>query len=1094
MIKHVRCSVWFKSGLSVLLILLVFSNLAIGSERVMINHTHALLFTYVKENTRPSWRHFLNEAIPQNQFTVSGIVTDETGDPLIGVSVSAIGAKAETQTDLNGKYALEVPSGVKTLRFSYIGFQTQDVLLNDRKIINVQLMSADNQLNDVVVVGYGTQKKESVVGAISQIQGDILNKVGGVSTISESLQGLIPGLTAVNSNGKPGADASSLFIRGIATTNGSGSPYILVDGVERDLNQIDPNEIQSISILKDASATAIYGTRGANGVILVTTKRGTKGKPEFSFTSNFGFKTPTVNLKYADYIISQKLYNEAALNDGLYGNLIPESIINAWEQNINQAGPNNPYFPQINWWDEMIKKVGYQKNYNLNASGGSDFMKYFVSVGYLNDGDIYNTHPNPNFDPSFKLQRYNWRSNFDFNVTKTTTFSVDFSGNFRYRNQPAYRIDGGGENGYGQAEFFQKLYLAPRNLFPLTYPDGTIGESGAGNNNIYVALNDGGQRVYKYFQGYYDAQLNQKLDFITKGLSANGKISYTSGSAYQNSITDNIAGSDADLNVIRYYRQYDLTRPQIASDGSVSYPLINEIRYPNATVQDQPLSASGDQIYGYLRNLYYELSLNYSRKFGDHEVSALALFNRRAEISQGNTNQLGIGLFGEDFAGRITYGYKSRYLLEFDNAYTGSSKFAVGKKFGYFPSGAVGWIISEEPYFKRLLGKNVLDYLKVRYNYGLTGSDDVPSNLFLQSYGSGGNVRFGDTGVNMYGPLYREGPTANPDNTWERSIKQDLGIDFEFFNKLKGTVDLFKEDRNDILLRLNTVPTSFGNSAPFANVGRTKNHGFELGLNYNDKIADKINYAIRLNYNWSENRIVNKDDPRNQEDYLKAAGKSIGYQTKYIQGGYYNSLDDIFNTANSTSLGVSQDRLIPGDFLFYDYNGDGVINALDMVPMAYTSLPLQNYSLGLSLSYKNWGFNALLYATLNNYKNIDGQFLWDFNNGFVNGQPNITGRWTPSNMNAEKPALHISNTAHDQISSTYSYLSASYIRLKNAEISYRLQSTKLKNFGVKSLQFYANGNNLITFTKLDNRIDPETQGSKVYPIVRRFNLGLRANF
>ena len=1035
-------------------------------------------------------------------YVVTGKVIDENGQPLIGVSIVVIGGKGVTQTNLNGEYSINIPDGSTALRFVYIGFINQEVSLTGVRTLNVTLKASTNQLQDVIIVGYGTQKKESVVGAISQIEGSDLKRVGGVTSVSESLQGLLPGLTVVNSNGKPGSDNASLLIRG-RSTFGDSNPFVLVDGIERDLNQIDPNEIETISILKDASATAVYGTRGANGVILITTKRGVKGKPDFSFSSNFGFKTPTAKNYEANYITSMELFNEAATNDKEFDKLIPESVIQAWRDNIDQAGPYNQYFPMIDWNKEALRRVGFQKSYNLNARGGSDFMKYFVSVGYLNDGDIFDTKANDSFDPSFKVQRYNWRSNFDFDITKTTIFSINFSGNFRYRNQPAYRIDGGGEDGYGQSQFFSRILSAPRNEFPLRYEDGAIGESIAGADNLSVFLNDGGQRTYKYFQGFYDAQINQKLDFITKGLTARGKISYTSGSNYETAILANgITGNFSAINTIRYYRSYDLTSPQVAPDGSISYPLIREERYPNATQQVQPLSANSDDINNYARDLYYEASLNYARKFGNHDVSGLVLANRRSLVRQvvpdasTNTrlNIIGIGEFGEDYVGRITYGYKSRYLAEFNGAYTGSSKFASGKRFGFFPSGAIGYLITEEPFIKDLIGNKVLDYLKIRYNYGIVGSDrGVPGDQFLQSFSSNGSVRFGYLDDNTYGPLYEEGITANPDNTWEKATKQNLGIEFDFFNKLRGSLDLFNEERKDILMR-RRVPAAFGNEAPFANIGRTKNHGLELQLVYRNKLGERFNYYVGGSYNWSENRVVYRDDARLTQEYLKAANKQIGTINRFIQAGYYGSLDDIYN-GTTPNIGVAQTRIIPGDFIYADYNADGVINDFDRIPFEFTTTPLQTISLNLGFDYKSWGFNILFYSAQNVFTELPSAFLWDFRSGY-SGQPNIAGRWTPENaQNPAKPSLHSFNKAHNQNSpSTYTFRDASYIRLKNAELSYKVNMQTLSNIGVRNLQLYVNGNNLLTFTNLDDRVDPESGSDSVYPIVRRFNLGLRANF
>ncbi|HLP37713.1 MAG TPA: TonB-dependent receptor [Lacibacter sp.] len=1032
------------------------------------------------------------------QRTITGVVRDETNSFVVGatIQVESTGRKAVANND--GAFSIVIPTGKQTLIITSINHdELKIVVAENQTVIDARLQSKVTALEDVVIVAYGTQKKESVVGAIGQIKGEQLKKTGGVSTVSEALQGQLPGLTAVNSNGKPGSDAAALFIRGISSFNNT-SPFVLVDGVERNLNQIDPNEIDKISVLKDASATAVYGTRGANGVILITTKRGRIGKPEFSFSANFGFKTPTIKPEYSDYITAMELYNEAAINDKLYANLIPESTINAWRQNIGNAGPYNQYFPQVDWWNEAVRDYGSQKNYNLSARGGSQFMRYFVSFGYLDDGDIYKTTANEDFDPQFRVQRYNWRTNFDFDITKSTVFSINFSGNFRYRNQPGYRIDGGGEDGFGQDQFFNRIYSAPRNAFPLRYEDGTIGESVAGENNMLLNLNEGGQRVYKYFQGFYDAQLTQDLDFITPGLSVRGKISYTSGSTYQiSTLRSGVTGNFSALNVIRYNRTYDYANPVLAPDGkTIIYPMSSEIRYPNDQSQEQPLISSGDAFLNYEKDLYYEASINYARKFKKHDVGALVLFNRRELIDAGAGAAINIGEYGEDYVGRITYGYKSRYLAEVNASYTGSSKFSSDKAFGFFPSAAVGWVISSEPIFKKILGDNIINTLKARYNWGVVGSDrGVPANQFIQTYSTGGAIRFGDQNLNSFGPLYYEGQTANVNNTWEKATKQNLGIDASMFrSRLRGSVDFFKEDRKDILMERLTIPRAFGNSAPFANLGVTKNHGYEIELGWNDKLGKEFNYYVNVNYSWSENRIVFRDDARLTAEYLKQANKQIGFQTRYLNAGYYSSLDDIYNYPTPVISGSPALR-IPGDFIYADFNGDGIVDQFDRVPMRYTSTPMKTLGVNAGFSYKSWAVNFLLYAAGDVYREIPDLFLWDFNSGFVVGQSNIAQRWTVQTAStAVKPALHISNNGHNNQGSTYSYVDAAYIRLKNAEVSYTVNWGLLKRSGFKSLLLYVNGNNLFTLSKLDSRIDPETSGANVYPIVRRFNFGLRTNF
>ncbi|MGV3538874.1 MAG: SusC/RagA family TonB-linked outer membrane protein [Rufibacter sp.] len=1021
---------------------------------------------------------------------ISGRVTDEKKEPLPGVSISIKGTTLGTLSDIEGKFTLTVPEFGGTLVFSYLGFEAKEIPVGDETTLLVNLQPQASELTEVVVVGYGEQKKASVVGSISQTKGEDLLKTGAVTTISEALQGQMPGVVAMSSNGKPGSDAAEILIRGKGTWVNS-SPLTLVDGVERNINDVDINEIENVSVLKDASATAVYGVRGANGVILVTTKRGKSGKPRVGFSTNFGFKQPTAKVEYADYLTTMDMYNEAVINDGSWELVIPESEREAWRQNIGQAGPYNQYFPQINWWDEMVKDFGYQQQYNLNVSGGTDFVRYFTSLGYLNDGDIYRTKKHEDYDPSFRYERYNWRSNLDFNLTKSTQFSVGLSGKFGYRNQPGYRIDGGGENGFGQEEFMQKIYSSPNNLFPLKYADGEWGDSPSGGHNMLVQLNEGGQRMYKYYEGFYDASLKQDLDVITKGLSVKAKIAYTSASNYQSSI---MRGFGNFFDVIRYYRDFDYSNPTEGTDGVTTFPVITQNRWPDDVTQPGVMTATYDNIYGYSQRLYYEFSGNYARKFGSHDVGGLFLFNRQHSLSNGLNSTVQFPSYREEWVGRVTYGFKDRYLLEMNGAYTGSEKFGPGKRFGFFPSASVGWVLSEESFIKDFAG-SVLNFLKVRYSYGQVGSDNgAPRFAYIQIYGTGGSLPLGYLNRTNYGPIYEEGSAANPNATWETATKQNIGIDMDLWNRLSATVEIFNEKRTGMLMPRRTQPEWFGVPAPSANLGETKSRGYEIALNWNDKIGSDFRYRIGFNFSHNENRVVFRDDPRDTPDYQKEEAKPIGWDSRLQTAGYYTSLDDIYNYG-SVSLGTAQGNLVPGDFMYIDYNADGRIDNQDKVAMAQTDYPWTTYGMNLGFSFKNFDVSVLFYGVTDVSKQIPSQLLWDFNSNFVVGQPNIANRWTATNpSNAEKPALHLSNKNHSQATSSYSYVKGDYVRLKNAEIAYRIPGTYLKKVGISNFQVYANGTNLLTFTDLDERIDPETSSAGVYPLVRRFNLGFRVSF
>lgn len=1031
-------------------------------------------------------------------ITVKGVISDESGG-LPGASVvvkgSETGGIIGTVADIEGNYTLDVNAN-DVLVFSFLGYDIQEVPVDGKVAINVTLQPNAESLEELVVVGYGVQKKASSVAAISQTKGDELLKVGSVTTVTDALQGMMAGVTSISSGtGKPGADGGSILIRGKASWRGNADPLVLVDGVERDMDDVDPNEIENVSVLKDASATAVYGVRGANGVILVTTKRGTVSKPKVSMTANFGLKQPTSNIEYADYVTSMKMWNEAATNDQLWNKLIPESTIDAWENAFatGNTGPYNSTFPQVDWYDQLTKKVGYQQQYNINLRGGTNFVKYFVSLGYLNDGDVFNVPEQENYDPSFNYKRYNWRANMDMNLTKTTVFTANIAGKLGYRRQPRYYVSGGeNENG----GFYSSLYTTAQNLYPIKWENDEWAVSEIGTGNPYKDFYEGGQRTYKYYQGFLDFKLKQDLSFITKGLSARGAFSYSSESKYQSYI-QNDAGGNGNSNIVSYSRTYDYNNPN--PDGSI--PIATETRWPDPDAINDPLTASYDALISnsFIQNVYYEMAINYAREFGNHDVAALALFSRREKKKQ----SYDVPIRQEDWVGRVTYGYKDRYLAEFNGSYNGSESFAPGLRFGAFYSGSVGWRISEEPFIKQRIGKYLTNF-KVKYSAGTVGFDNGNDRfIYQQSYNSsnpsGGNgVWLGDTQNVNYKPIYTEGDAANADATWEEALKQNLGFEFGVVSKLTGSVDFYTEHRTNILMDVYSpmwvLPP--GKSAT-GNVGETKNHGVDIDLGWNDKIGENVRYWIKGNMSINENRIVNKGDGVNEADHLRDAGKPIGWTSTYINTGYYSSLDDIYNyTTPSTA---NQNTLIPGDQMYVDYNADGTINGNDKVVTEDVTYPLRTYGLTLGTSYKGWSFHMMFYAVSDISKTIPNMILYDNLNGdngiYISG-PDVTNRWTPETAStATKPSLHTdTNRDYNFLASSYAFQDAAYLRLKNVELSYSFDKQLLKRLKMSKLQLYANGNNLITWTSLDKRLDPEAKSMSVFPMVKRYNFGLRATF
>lgn len=1028
-----------------------------------------------------------------SQVSVKGIVTDEFEAPMIGVSILERGTSKGGVTDLGGRYSLEVSSDA-VLVFRFMGYKTVELNLSDhnRTEFQVQLEPDVSNLDEVIVVGFGEQTKQTLVGSVGTVRGDDLLRVGSVNTVSEALQGALPGLTAVMSSGKPGSDAAELFIRGRSSWRGdSQQPFTLVDGVERDINNLDPNEIESISVLKDASATAVYGVRGANGVILITTKRGKVGKPQFNFSSNFGIKQSTAQQTNADYITAMKMWNEGATNDRNWGQLIPQSTIGAWTDNFDSRGPYNEYFPEVNWFDELLG-TGYEQTYNLNARGGTEFVKYFVSLGYRNDGDIFQTIPQEQYDPAFGQERYNWRSNFDFDLTSTTKLSVNFSGNYRTRTQPGYRIDGGGEDGFGQAQFFERMFQAPVNAFPLKYSDGYYGESVAGEHNMLMAINEGGQRIYNYYQGFYDAQLTQNLDFLTKGLKFTSAINYTSFSNYERAILrGGIGGGFANIDVIRFNRQYDYSQPSEDANGQIAYPLISQTRYPNDDQQVGPITSNLPNLFSYNRRLNYRFQFDYKRKFDNHTLSGSALMWRQIDTDRG-----GFPAKREEWVGRGNYYFKDKYLFEANATYSGSEKFAPGLRFGFFPSMAVGWVISEEPFVKAISG-SWLNFLKVNYSFGVVGSDGGPRFQYAQTFDRiGAPVNFGFDNLTPFGPGYVEGTPANPNSTWETSAIHNISLKADFIDKLNLSIDLFTESREGILMQRRTQPSFFGTAdIATGNIGAAENRGYEIEIGWNDRLNQNFSYYLNFGTAYSENKIVFRDDPRLLPDYLKEAGKPIGWQSRLLTGGNYNSLDDIFNGPVPIH-GISQENLTPGDLMFVDFNGDGQTDANDQVAMKNVQYPWRTFNLNFGFNYKNFGFNALIYAVTDVGYAFPNLLYWDFNNGFINAQPKTLDRWTPETASPGqtlRPSVHLANN-HNISNSDLLYMDGSFIRLKNAEINYKLNLDYLKRLGFNNFMVYVNGNNLLTWSKLDRRIDPETVGTATYPIVRRYNVGLRASF
>lgn len=1017
--------------------------------------------------------------------TITGTVKDSDGSPLPGVTVVVKGTTTGAVTDVDGNYTLRLnnPQGV-TLVFSFVGFETQEIPLGNQSTINVTLKTTSELLEDVVVVGYGQQKKETVVGSITQAKGDELLRAGSVTTISEALTGLLPGVSTMQAAGQPGSTAANILIRGRASWT-SSTPLFLVDGVERDFNNLDPNEIESISVLKDASATAVFGVKAANGVILVTTKSGSKGKTKINFSANVGIKDPTIETDYAaDYATNLEYYNLALMNDRRYDKLVPQFYIDRWR---DPAYADNPFYQYTSFINDLFG-TGYTQQYNLNISGGNDFVKYFTSFGYNYDGDIFDLKKQPEFDPRTYQHRMNWRTNLDFNFTKTTKFTVRLSGDMtNWNGNYNTKNTNGGVAGSG-GSIMKRLYSTALINAPAVYADGKLGYDFNNSINVnYLGMMEReGSYARKSNRLYTDFILSQNL---TKHLVAKGKFSYN----YYRRYLSDISKRWNDAPIYYYIPSSDGYNPDRDENGDI-------IRVPiKLDDWENPAVLADEKIDGYNSDYYYEFSLQYDRTFGDHDLGALALFQRRKRKNGANFPN-----YEEGWVGRVTYGYKSRYLFEANGAYNGNENFAPGKRFGFFPSVALGWVLSEENFFKNNV--SFIDFFKIRYSYGEIGSDkglggkrfpyltSYSKAQINMEYGYVPNITGNNNSTGLY--IYMEGDPAVTDVTWETSVKQNLGFEMNMLNnRLHSTIDLFNEKRTDILMQRRVIPNWYGNTNPYANIGETKNHGVDFEVNWNDKINNDWSYWVKANLSLSENRIVNRDDPAPTPEYRKEAGKPIGWNNGLQDLGIFQNWDQVY-MYSATSL---RSELMPGDLIYNDYNADGVVDVNDMVAIGHPSYATKSFAFSTGFNYRNWSLTVMFNGMFDISKQISNNYLYAYDTnsslGFMLKNNEQKDSWTPWNSDSKVPVIHSSETDYYKTRSTYSLRSSDFLRLRNVELKYRLSKSLLQRIGFfDSAEFYVNGNNLYTWQKLPRAFDPEASKLEVYPITKRYNLGVRFSF
>lgn len=1007
---------------------------------------------------------------------VKGTISDDTGELVIGATISVKGTTEGVLSDIDGNYEIECADN-DVLLISYLGYTPQEIKVGSKQVINVLLVSDNVQLEEVQIIAYGTQKKLTVTGSVSSIDTKDLLK-SPTSSIGNMLAGSVSGISTVQYSGQPGAEDPEIFVRGIASLDGARSqPLILVDGVERSFYRMDPNEIENITVLKDASATAVFGVRGANGVILVTTRRGKEGRTEISLSSSVGISEAMRLPETMGSYDHARYYNEMQLadNPGLQPN---ELRFSPYVLDMFRTNADPIMFPNTNWQKLLFKKNSLQTQHNLNISGGTKDVKFFMSLGYLHqDGLLKRFYES--YDPNYKNNRYNYRANLDINVTKSTTLKLGLGGRLESRREPKFAD-------------VNNLWIQILRVQPFSSPgfvDGKVVQI----KNRYIPM-----EMRNLFQQYYgkgytdfsqntmnlDMDLTQKLDFVTKGLSFNIK------GAYNTSYTGSKSWSGSMESYTPVYKS-TLTDPGLPiDDPGFDHTIVYQLEGTASA-----LSSSED--WGTkARDWYVEASLRYDRTFGDHKVGGLLLYNMTKQYYPKANTDIPKGYLG--LVGRATYAYKDRYLFDFNAGYNGSENFAPGKRYGFFPAASIGWVVSEEKFMKHV---DIINFLKLRASYGLVGNDilnEYKRFLYLpDSYSaSSGGYYWGVNTPQAY-PGAVELMLGNPNVTWEKAAKQNYGLDMNLLDqRISFSLDVFYEKRKDILIQQNTVPGFVAADLPAVNLGKVNNRGYEISLGWNDKIGSNFRYWLKGNVSFSRNKIIFKDEIPQNEPYMYETGRSIGLNYGYVFDRFFEPTD--FNEDGSTIQGLptQSGSFKPGDILFKDLNNDGVIDGDDKTYFGYGENPEYIFGLNVGLEYKGFDFSMNWTGATNVSRLLDEDFTRPFNTGDAPLMKwMVEERWEENGQSAKFPRFTLVNRMHNSQVSNFWVRDASYLRLKNVEVGYTVNADILKKLGIVKLRVFANGYNLLTLDHL-GFIDPESKiGNKnKYPNTRIYNFGVNVNF
>lgn len=1032
----------------------------------------------------------------QTSIEVRGIVSDEKGEPLPGVSIMVKGSKDKgTTTDFEGNYSLKV-NGNATLVFSFIGFHTEEVAVRNRRIINVKLSEEQQQLDEVVIVGYGKQERQKVVSSVATVEGKQLELPS--RNLTNTLAGRVSGLLSVQRSGEPGYDNAEIWIRGISSFAGGTGALVLVDGVPRNINDISPEEVETFTILKDASATAVYGAEGANGVILITSKRGKNQKTNIDVRADYIISQPTRVLKFVGAPDWMRLYNEAQWNT--YGNPDPSYWgVGRFQPKFSDdiiakhaSGEDPDLYPNTDW-TSLMKPIAQNQRVALNFRGGGDKLRFFVATSFFNEEglfksnpvDIYETQRDIKFKTNIGLQRYNLRTNIDMDVTESTKLNVDLSGQYLTTNFP----------GTGTRTIMSQIYNAAPHLIPEIYSDGTPSQYSTAYANPYNSLNFKGYNREYRVNMQTNVGINQRLDFLTQGLYAKANISFDSDFM-------SVIGRTKNPNT------YFATSRD--ANGNLDFRKVN-------IGQNTPTSATGGNFTGGNKKIYIEASLNYARSFEDHSVTGLALFNQKEEQKQGEPylykKQNGVG--------RLTYAYGNRYFIDLSAGFTGSENFAPENRWGFFPAVGLGYMLTNEKVIGDWLQKNQIDKLKIRLSYGRTGNDRVSNNRFpykeALQWTNTGNIPLGfGNGATSTSNIIHESQPYNPNIGWEIENKRNVGIDLTVFKSLDLTVDYFNNHRHSILIRRNTVSgvTGFIYN-PFENYGKVDNWGVDATLNYKTTF-DKFSISTLGTFTFARNKIVERDEVPRKFAYQNETGARIGQIDAWVAERLYTH--DDFNITTDPTTGAksyelkagipvpSWGKVYPGNIKYADLSGDGIVDSDDWTRTpegVYPIKPEITYGIGVNIDYKNFYVNTFFQGVAN----VSSYLRFNEMLPFYGADPNTTSvkqfalsRWTEQNPSQDVvlPRL-MTNQANqnDMRLSTWWIRRGDFLRFKNFEVGYRFDKEALSKIKLKALRVYVLGQNLMTFDSI-KYWDPEQGGSQDYknsldgynyPIQRTFNIG-----